>query len=113
MHVDAAERQRRYADETPVVRMITFIIPAHNEESFIGATLDSLHAAAVRINVSYEVIVVDDASTDSTAIIAASNGARVISVNHRKISASRNTGAKEATGTLLVFVDADTIVTEA
>lgn len=93
--------------------MLSFIIPAHDEELLLGATLGSLHAAAVLIGASYEVVVVDDASTDSTASIAAANGARVISVNHRKIGAARNAGAQHATGALLIFVDADTIVTEA
>ena len=90
--------------------MLSFIIPAHDEELLLGATLGSLHAAAVLIGASYEVVVVDDASTDSTASIAAANGARVISVNHRKIGAARNAGAQHATGALLIFVDADTIV---
>ncbi len=92
--------------------MITFIVPAHNEESFIGSTLDSLHRAARGIAATYELIVVDDSSTDATAEIASAHGARVLTRNHRQIAATRNSGSREATGTLLIFVDADTIVTE-
>lgn len=54
----------------------------------------------------------DDASDDGTAVIAQSHGARVVTVNCRHIAATRNAGARAARGEWLVFVDADTIVTE-
>lgn len=53
----------------------------------------------------------DDSSTDRTAEIARQHGARVVPVQHRQISATRNAGAREARGDLLIFIDADTIVT--
>ena len=53
----------------------------------------------------------DDGSTDRTASIAASQGARIVVADVRHIAAARNIGARAARGTLLVFVDADTIVT--
>jgi glycosyltransferase involved in cell wall biosynthesis len=90
--------------------MITFIIPAHNEELLIGRTISVLHAAGAALNEPYEVIVVDDASTDATTKVAARCGARVVSVNYRQIAAARNAGAAQAQGDLLVFVDADTDV---
>lgn len=90
--------------------MLSFIIPAHDEARLIGATLQALHASARALGVQYEVIVVDDASTDDTARIAAEGGARVVSVSHRHIAATRNAGAQAAAGDLLVFVDADTLV---
>jgi glycosyltransferase involved in cell wall biosynthesis len=90
--------------------MITFIIPAHNEELLIGRTICALHTAAGAMNEGYEIIVVDDASTDSTIALAERSGARVVAVNDRQISAARNAGAAEAQGDLLVFVDADTDV---
>ena len=52
----------------------------------------------------------DDASTDRTAHVAADSGARVVSVQHRQISATRNSGARAASGDILVFVDADTLI---
>ena len=55
-------------------------------------------------------IVVDDASTDDTARIAADEGARVVKVNRRQIAAARNAGASEARGGVLFFVDADTLI---
>ena len=59
---------------------------------------------------SFEVVVVDDASSDRTATIAREHGARVIAVSHRQIAATRNAGAGEASGELFVFLDADTVV---
>ena len=94
-------------------RVLSFIIPAHNEERYLAATLQSIHEAAGAVGAAYEIVVVDDASTDLTAEIAAARGARVVSVAHRKISATRNSGARAALGERLVFVDADTLVNEA
>jgi glycosyltransferase involved in cell wall biosynthesis len=90
--------------------MLSCIVPAHNEARLLGATLDALHAAARARAIAYEIVVVDDASTDRTAEVAAAAGARVLRVEHRHIAATRNAGAREATGDVLVFVDADTLV---
>lgn len=93
--------------------VISFIVPAHNEERLIAATLDALHGAARALQQAYEVVVVDDASGDHTAEIAARHGARVVSVDYRHIAAARNAGARHASGERLVFVDADTLVDSA
>jgi glycosyltransferase involved in cell wall biosynthesis len=87
--------------------MISFIVPAHNEELWIGRCLDSIHESMKGIARPYEVIVVDDGSTDATAQTALQS-ARVIHVEFRKISAVRNAGARAACGETLLFVDADT-----
>lgn len=91
---------------------LSFVVPAHNEERLLPATLQSLHQAAAACGIGYEIIVADDASTDRTAQLAAGLGARVVPVQHRKISATRNSGARAATGDLLVFVDADTLINQ-
>jgi glycosyltransferase involved in cell wall biosynthesis len=91
---------------------ISFIIPAYNEERLLGRTLSAIEQAARAVGERFEVIVVDDASTDRTAAIAAAHGARVESVNARQIAATRNAGARAAAGEVFLFVDADTIVTE-
>ena len=90
--------------------MISFIVPAHDEAVLIGATLAAIHAAARTVGADYELIVVDDASTDATADVARAHGARVLAVAHRHIAATRNAGAQVATGERLVFVDADTLI---
>lgn len=94
---------------------VSFVIPAHNEERLLGATLETMHSAADEVvgEGRYEVLVVDDSSTDSTAAVAAAfaaRGTRVLGVSHRQISKTRRSGAAEATGDLLIFVDADTLV---
>jgi glycosyltransferase involved in cell wall biosynthesis len=88
--------------------MISFILPAHNEAALLGATLDALRASAEALHLSFEIIVVDDASSDGTDAIALRSGARVLRVEHRQIAATRNAGAATAQGDQLFFVDADT-----
>lgn len=92
--------------------MISFIVPAYNEEALIGRTLDALNSAAQSIGEPFEIVVADDASSDRTAAIAEARGARLTRVNHRQIAATRNAGAREAIGDKLIFVDADTVVSE-
>ena len=97
--------------------MISFIIPAHNEEALIGRTIAAIHAAARATGRSYDVVVADDASTDRTGEVARAHGARVVRVDRRRIAAARNAGARaaagDADGDVLFFVDADTAVTPA
>ena len=90
--------------------MISFIVPAHNEEACLAPTLQAIHESARTIGQPYEIIVVDDASTDTTAEVARKNNARVVAVNHRQIAATRNSGGRAAQGERLFFVDADTII---
>lgn len=92
--------------------MISFVIPAYNEEALLGRTLAALNVAARALGMPFEVVVVDDASTDRTTAIAREHGAHVVPVNHRQIAATRNAGARAAIGDLLVFIDADTVVNE-
>jgi glycosyltransferase involved in cell wall biosynthesis len=90
--------------------MISFIIPAHNEEALIGETLRILRASAMALAEPFEILVVDDASTDATAEIAERSGAVVKRVECRQIAAVRNAGTKIAQGDVFIFVDADTHV---
>src|SRR6266480_2213937 len=93
--------------------MISFIIPAHNEEHELPATLAAIRAAASGLQQVWEIIVVNDASTDSTPQIAEEAGARLVSINRRQIAAARNAGARVAQGEYLFFVDADTRINRA
>ena len=93
--------------------MISFVVPAHNEELELPATLRAIHAAVSSSGQSYEINVVDDASTDATPEIASSAGARVVHIDRRQIAAARNAGGQAAHGEYLFFVDADTRINRA
>jgi glycosyltransferase involved in cell wall biosynthesis len=88
----------------------SFIIPAYNEEALIGRTIETLRESASHLKGSFEIVVANDDSNDRTAEIAREKGARVIEVKKRQIAAVRNAGASIATGEILIFVDADTLV---
>ncbi|MCY4615291.1 MAG: glycosyltransferase [Chloroflexi bacterium] len=92
---------------------LTIIIPAYNEEAYLGSTLDAIEAAAAhlrdRAGAEVETIVVDNNSDDATAAIAAGRGARVIAEPVQGIGRARNAGARAARGEVLVFIDADVI----
>ena len=92
--------------------LLSFIVPAYNEAQLLGRTLSAIEQAARAVRVAFEMIVVDDASVDRTAEVARAHGARVVLANYRQIAATRNAGAREAAGEWLVFVDADTIISE-
>ena len=92
--------------------MISFVVPAHNEERLLGGTLTAIAVATQKLGEPFEIVVADDASTDRTAAIAREHGARVVAVDCRQIAGARNAGAKQAHGDMLFFVDADTKITE-
>jgi glycosyltransferase involved in cell wall biosynthesis len=89
--------------------MISFIVPAHNEEAWVGRCVSAIRNGAESLGEPHEIIVLDDASSDATASIARQQGAQVVRVEHRQIAATRNTGARQAHGDILFFVDADTL----
>lgn len=90
--------------------MLSFIVPAHNEQALLPETLRGIFESARRVGRPFEVIVVDDASTDQTAQVALDAGARVVSVELRQIAGVRNAGARAAGGSVFFFVDADTAI---
>ena len=88
--------------------MLSFIVPAYNEEFELPRTLAALRKAAVSVGRPYEIIVVDDGSTDATPRISTAEGAVLVQIQRRQIAAARNAGAAAARGGILFFVDADT-----
>jgi glycosyltransferase involved in cell wall biosynthesis len=88
--------------------VISFIVPAFNEELELPSTLAAIRSAATSARQEYEIIVVDDASTDATAEVARGPDTQIVSINRRQIAAARNAGAHAARGNVLFFVDADT-----
>lgn len=94
--------------------LLSIVVPAFNEEGYLGKTLASLNLATELLQRETrnqaEIIVVDNNSDDSTADIARALGATVVTESLHNIAKVRNTGAKLANGDVIVFVDADTLV---
>ncbi|MFE1198660.1 glycosyltransferase [Streptomyces olivaceoviridis] len=90
---------------------LTVVIPAHNEAAYLPRYLPTVLSSLERWEETSgergEVVVVDNASTDATADMAASFGVRVISETVRNIGRVRNAGAAAAEGSRLFFTDAD------
>src|SRR5438445_3514271 len=86
--------------------VISFIVPAYNEEAELPGTLRAIRSAAD--GYEHEIVLVNDGSTDATGAIGEEFGARVISIKRRQIAAARNAGAAAARGNVFIFVDADT-----
>jgi glycosyltransferase involved in cell wall biosynthesis len=86
--------------------MISVIIPAYNASATIGGCLAALRSQTLEPG-SYEIIVVDDGSTDDTAEVVLPFGLRLIRQANAGPASARNHGAEEARGELLLFTDAD------
>jgi glycosyltransferase involved in cell wall biosynthesis len=87
---------------------VSVVIPAHNAATTLGAALESIFANR---GVSFEVLVVNDASTDDTQAVALRFPCRVISLTTNIMSANcRNLGAQLAGGEIVVFSDADELL---
>lgn len=85
---------------------ISLIIPAYNEEKYIGDCLD--YAIKNSNGKFFEIIVVDNASTDKTVeILKKYKDVRVIREEHKGVSKARQRGFIEAKGNILVFIDSD------
>jgi len=84
------------------------IIPAFNEEYYIGKCIKSLKEQDYEGE--FEIIVVDNGSTDGTRRVVESFGVKVVEEKKRGISFATNAGVKAATGEIFAFSDADTIL---
>ncbi len=88
--------------------MISIIVPAYNAEKTIKGCLEAL--LNQDYNGNYEIIMVDDGSTDSTAdIILGYKTVRLIKQSNAGPAAARNRGASEAKGEIILFTDSDCV----
>ena len=95
--------------ETPTTPYISVVIPAYNEQKYLPACL---RAVGQQENAPpFEIIVVDNASTDGTARIAWQCGARVATEPRKGVARARQTGFEAACGEIIASTDADTRVT--
>ncbi|MBF0544935.1 MAG: glycosyltransferase [Candidatus Riflebacteria bacterium] len=96
--------------------LISFIIPAFNEEKLLPQTIAAIKKASEvfhKLRWKTELIVTDNNSTDNTAAIARNCGAQVVFEPLNGIARARNKGAAAAHGDWLIFIDADSIPSEA
>ncbi len=89
---------------------ISVVVPAWNEEKYIGRTLRSLLDQSLERS-EYEIIVVDGHSKDGTVAIARKLVDRVLFEDRKSIGYARNVGARAASGEIVAFIDADSIAT--
>ena len=89
--------------------LVSFIIPIHNQAHYLKRTLDSVLAQTYR---RFEVIVVDDGSTDNPRAVCEPYGDRVRFIQQEKqgVCAARNAGLQAASGELVQFLDSDDFV---
>jgi glycosyltransferase involved in cell wall biosynthesis len=85
---------------------ISIVMPCYNSEAFVAAAVDSVLAQTCQ---DFELIVIDDGSTDGSAAILASYGERlrVLRQPNHGVSAARNVGIAAARGEFIGFLDAD------
>ncbi len=85
----------------------SIVIPAYNEEEYIGDTIKSLQDQDYKGD--YEIIVADNNSTDGTADLVKKLGARVVHAKHPGVCWARQKGTEAATGEIVISTDADTV----
>ena len=95
---------------------LSFVVPAFNEEQTILPCLQSIREACRLVldrDWVWEIVVVDNNSSDRTGDLARQTGAHVVFEKINRISVSRNAGARQAQGEWLIFIDADSILSPA
>ena len=88
------------------VAPISVVIPAHNEEQFLAAAIESVHAQTLQ---PAEIIVIADDCTDRTAQIAAQLGAIVLEQSRRNMAAGLNLGVNASRQPWIALLDADDV----
>ena len=93
---------------------ISFIIPAYNSEHVIRRCIESVVSDAEQTAANYEVIIVENGSTDSTFLLANDLSKKHKSVkvlrSKKGVSKARNRGILESKGRIIVFLDADDLL---
>jgi glycosyltransferase involved in cell wall biosynthesis len=85
--------------------LVSVIIPCYNQARFLGEAIESILKQTYS---QFEIVVVDDGSTDDTADVAAAYaGARTIRQSNLGLSGARNAGLRASDGDFLVFLDSD------
>lgn len=93
--------------KNPEHPFVSVVIPAFNEEKFLAKTLKSFSSQEFK---DFELIMVDNNSTDKTSEIAEDFGAKVVHESRQGVGRARQRGFEEAAGKIIATTDADTIV---
>lgn len=88
---------------------ISVIVPAHNEEEYLGKTLESVKSQSFR---DFEIIVVCNGCSDKSAEIAKRYADKVFNLKEANVSKAKNFGADKAKNGFLVFLDADVVLSK-
>ena len=91
-------------------KLLSIIIPAKNEARYLDNCLHALHIALESYGGNFEIILVDNGSTDRTTAIARQKNCKVIEEINATLGKMRNVGASTSNGEVLAFLDADCLV---
>ena len=104
---DLGDLHEKRGHVNPVQPRVSVVVPAYNEEKDLPVALASLLNQEFK---DFELIVVDNGSSDETSVIAKRLGAKVIAENRRGIAQARQAGFLSSKGGIIATTDADTVV---
>ena len=85
---------------------VSFVIPAHNEQDYIGDAIESIQKQ--KTVVSYEIIVVNNASADNTVSVSKKYGVEIVNEERKGLTFARQKGFEKSKGDFIIYMDADT-----
>jgi GT2 family glycosyltransferase len=106
--VAVALKQGRTPAETASFPLVSVVIPAYNCAAYIDEAIESVYRQTY---LHWEIVLVDDGSTDGTASVVGAHGERVryFAQANRGTAAARNAGVRWARGELIAFLDNDDV----
>ena len=91
---------------------VSFVVPAYNESKYIKSCIGSIEDCCEKVGIDYEIIIVDNGSTDDTASEAENYNVTVYSIERSSVSYARNFGVLKSKFPIIAFIDGDVKITE-